>query len=248
MRKHLFPVLVISALIPLSGCTVYRKVNLQNMLEKKITEAEKATVFEPDHQKKFYSYYISPQIGRMEGDSTGNIFNYQGTRFLMNLNVSSIINRKYYQGIENDSDILNQGKEKAYLTGNYRDLNGDVHSFSTVIYDIGNQNYLTAMRTDTVDFCSVSDALKAVDTAGEMLRIARSVEVNTDQITAAYSRKETVVFTGEKIQLFDSVAPESGRVEELFEDKDNITQSPEASPEAKASGKTPVVSQSPSGE
>lgn len=204
----------------LSGCTVYHQVNLQDLLNRKITRTEKETVHMADHHKKFYSYYLSPGTGWMEGDSTGNIFNYQGTPFLMNLNVSAAINRKYYNGIENNPDILNGSSRKAYASGTYQDINGDVHDFSTAVYDLGNQNYLTAMRTDTVDFCAVSDALKATDLAAEMLKIARTVQVNSDAVTTAYSRKETVTFTGEKIQLFDSIAPESGRVEELFEDND----------------------------
>lgn len=217
-RMILIPAMIIWMF--LSGCTVYHEVTLQNLLNQKITQVEKETVNSADHHKKFYSYFISPEIGRMEGDSTGNIFNYQGTEFLMNLNVSSVINEKYYNGIENNQDLLNRSSRRAYASGTYQDTNGDVHDFSVAVYDLGRQNYLTAMRTDTVDFCAVSDALKSVDLAGEMLRIARSVLVNSDAVTTAYSRKETVTFTGEKIQLFDSIAPESGRVEELFEDND----------------------------
>lgn len=220
MKHGCIPVLL-ALLVCLSGCTVERKADLQDLLSERISSALSATVSEPDHNKKFYSYYISPGIGRMEGDSTGNIFNYEGTRFLMNLNISSIINSRYYKGMEDDSEILNQNCRKAHVSGNYQDPDGDVHDFSAAIYDLGNQNYLTAIRTDTVDFCSVSDALKAADLAGQMIQIARTVKVSSDAVLSAYSRKETVTFTGEKIQLFDAVAPESGRVEELFDDNDS---------------------------
>lgn len=216
----------------LSGCTVYHEINIQSLLNQRIRSAEKTLVFQADNNKKFYSYYISPEIGRLEGDSTGNIFDYQGTSFLMNLNISSVINQKYYNGISDDPDILRGSLRKADLQGKYQDLNGNVHKFAVSVYDIGNQNYLTAMRTDTVDFCAVSDALKAADIAGEMLKIARTVNVHADAVATAYSRKETVTFTGEKIQLFDSVAPESGRVEELFDDNDTAGNTDEsASPE-----------------
>lgn len=235
--------LLTTLLISLSGCTVERKINLQDLLAQRISSALSAQVYEPDHNKKFYSYYISPQIGRMEGDSTGNILNYEGTRFLMNLNISSIINSRYYKGIEDDSEVLNKSCRKAHVSGKYQDPDGDVHEFSAGIYDLGNQNYLTAIRTDTVDFCSVSDALKAADTAGEMIRIARTVRVYGDAVLSAYSRKETVTFTGEKIQLFDAVAPESGRVEELFDDNDASGDTDEDQ-----SSSTASPSPSPSGE
>lgn len=234
MKRAFLPVMILAGML-LSGCTVYHKVNLQNLLDQKITQVEKEPVTSADHHKKFYSYYISPEIGRMEGDSTGNIFNYEGTSFLMNLNVSSVMNRKYYNGIENNTDILNDSSRKAYVSGNYQDTNGDVHDFSLAVYDLGNRNYLTAMRTDTVDFCAVSDALKAVDLGGEMLKIARTVLVNSDAVTTAYSRKETVTFTGEKIRLFDSIAPENGRVEELFEDSDTEENTESHSEQEKAS-------------
>lgn len=237
--KRLFEAVLLCMLFGASGCSAVYEVNLQKLLNNRILLAQKASVFQADHNKKYYSYYISPEIGRMDGDSTGNVFNYQGTPFLMNLNISSVINHRYYKGIEDDSEILNQKSRKAIASGKYQDLDGDVHDFTTAVYDLGNQNYLTAMRTDTVDFCSVSDALKSADLAGEMLKIARTVKVNDDAVASAYSRKETVTFTGEKIQLFDSVAPESGRVEELFDDNDSV---------GNTDGPSPTPSQSPSGE
>lgn len=242
MKKTSVIITLVLALF-LSGCTIRRNVNLQRLLNQHIVRAQQAAVFEPDHYKKMYSYYISPEIGRMEGDSTGNVFNYQGTEFLMNLNISSVINNKYYKGSQNDSDILNSSTCKASDSGSYHDPDGDVHPFSISVYDIGRENYMTLMITDTAYFCGISDALMSVQLAEEMLKIARTVKVNPDAVTAAYSRKETVTFKGEKIRLFDSIAPESGRVEELFEDNSTDENSGE-----KDQRPVPSPSQSPAGE
>jgi hypothetical protein len=52
-----------------------------------------------------------------------------------------------------------------------------------------------------------------------MLRIARTVTVNTNAVLAAYSRRETITYHARKVELFTNIAPESGEISELFSDR-----------------------------
>jgi hypothetical protein len=48
---------------------------------------------------------------------------------------------------------------------------------------------------------------QAASLAGEMLKIARSVETDAEQIALAYTNHKTLDYKTEKIQLFNEVVP-----------------------------------------
>lgn len=225
--KHLKHIaFIICMAVMASGCTVYRTIDLQKVLSARLVEKMEGEADEPNHNKPYYSYYIQPSVGQLDSDQTGSLLTYQGNEFLMNLNISAVINKKYYDSRNSDSFGLNDTSVAASVTGTYTDVNNDSHDFIVNIYHADKEaSYITVFRSGTVEFYAVSDALKAADLAGEMLRIARSVEIDQDEIIDHYSNKESISFTGRKIQLFDSVAPESGRVEELFGENDAAGQS-----------------------
>lgn len=219
--KHLKYLPALAVIILCSGCTVYHTIDLQKVLSARLVSGMEGDVDEPNRNKPYYSYYIQPSVGQLDSDQTGSLLTYQGNEFLMNLNISAVINNKYYDSENSDSFGLSNDKAAASVTGTYTDVNNDSHNFIVNIYHADEkESYITAFRSDTVEFYAVSDPLKAADLAGEMLRIARSVQIDQDEILDHYSNKESINFTGRKIQLFDSIAPESGRVEELFGEND----------------------------
>lgn len=225
--KHLkYYGLLICMAVMASGCTVYHTIDLQKILSERLVTRMEGDADAPNRNKPYYSYYIQPSVGQLESDQTGSLLTYQGNEFLMNLNISAVINDKYYDSKDSDSFGLNDSSTAASVTGTYTDVNNDSHDFIVNIYHADKEeSYITVFRSETVEFYAVSDALKAADLAGEMLRIARSVEINQDEIIDHYSNKESISFTGRKIQLFDSIAPESGRVEELFGENDTAGES-----------------------
>ena len=69
-----------------------------------------------------------------------------------------------------------------------------------------------------MDFCSVCDLFSTADIAREMLLVARSVRISREEILKDFTILESIAYEGEKIKLFDDMAPESGAIEELFID------------------------------
>lgn len=202
-------------LLFLTGCTYQNTFQLQDALNEELSEAMQAPSFKPNRNKTYYSYYLYPYIGRHKSTQSGNVLNYRGTQFVMNLNIASLINQKYYTEADEDTDSLNTPSASA--GGEYEDYWKETHAYQIDIYEV-NDYYVTVFQSDTVEFYSVSGAIRSAELAAEMLKTARSVKVNISEVVAAYSYKETIDYKSEKIELFKSVAPQSGRIEELFED------------------------------
>ncbi len=169
-----------------------------------------------NQNKKYYAYYLPPSIGRLDGDLTSNVLMYYDAKFVMNLNVASIVNKRYYpdgekQMTENTGSTI-LAKEDTYL-----DVNQIEHNYHVEIDTIGN-NHFVFFSSDTVYFYAISDEIMCVDLACIMLDIARNTVVHEAPVLSYFSNKENLEITSRKIELFDAIAPEKGRIEELFED------------------------------
>ena len=230
-------IIALLSMLILCGCTQYDSIDLQGRLQEQIDAAQSWQVSEATNSKPFYSYYLPRDIGRFESTASGNLFCIDGVRVAMSLNTAAIINTKLYPSkIEKTVELT--GKTRvAYMESEYTDINGDAHAFQTAIFDLGN-TYAVGFVSDTVLLQATCTAIQAGVIAGRMLQIARSVTVNTDQIVTYYSNQVPEITNQEKVELFDTQAPENGRIEELFEDHtridsipsvDNQTQSTEKS-------------------
>ena len=216
--KKTASILLLMTLV-LSGCTQVSG-DLNGRVKKSIADALALPASQANRNKTFYSYYIEPSVGRYSGNNTGNVFTYEGAKFLMNLNVPVIINEDAYpqstaDGIESIADpVVDQ-------SGTYLDSSEINHTYRLRIYQ-QDAVFLTALNTDTVKFYAVTDQVKAADLAGEMLKIAKSVEVNEKTVLAAYTNHQTLNYETEKVQLYNEVVPESGAVSDLINDTNTI--------------------------
>ena len=66
---------------------------------------------------KYYSYNIESYIGRISSDKTSNVFSYNGTKFIMNLNIPSILGEDTNLNLVTDSIYESNGE--------YIDYNND---------------------------------------------------------------------------------------------------------------------------
>lgn len=211
--------LSILMLVMLCGCKV-NAADFDRRLDDSIQDALHTQLNAVKYNKHFYSYYIEPSIGRIDADETGNYFNYDGTKFLMTLNIDNIVNEKYYTDRIHTASTTNDSKLVVERDGSYVDLDDKEHSYVLKIYDFDGF-YHTYLHTTRLDFYGVTDQVKAANLAGLMLQIARNTKIKTDAITAKYSVKESIEFESQKLQLFEYVAPESGFIDDLFSDTTN---------------------------
>ena len=208
-------VCLILSVLMLSSCTVKTSIDLQSELESSLASANEVKIFTSNINKPLYSYYLPPSIGRNKSTQTSSVLNDRGRKFVMNLNVASIIQEKYYS--ETEQMQTNDFQDPiAQCEGEYIDVDETTHSYTVSTYDMSGY-YVTVFHSDVVEFYSVLDALSTCDIVKDMLRIARSMRIDTDAVIQAYSNKKTVDYKSEKIELFEQIVPESGRIEELFD-------------------------------
>ncbi len=213
MKKIWFSLL---SIFLLTGCSVKNNVNLQQELESSLLKGNESKIYQMNMHKKLFSYYLQPSIGRHQSTMCSTVLDDRGRKFIMNLNVASIIQGKYYNESET-SIVSDMNSPIAQSSGEYIDTNETTHTYQVNIYEV-DKYYITVFTSDTVEFYSVLDALSTPEIIQDMLVIARSIKVDTNAVIEEYSNKNTVTYKSEKIELFEQIVPESGRIEELFED------------------------------
>lgn len=213
--RRLFQILCVSLALLCAGC-ISAPVNMQADLSRRMEEVSSEAAHVPVYAKGDYSYYVQPSVGRIESTRMSNVFSKDGTKFVMNLNVPQIINDRYYKTMPAADPVNVNAVIAAETQGTYLDHDDEEHAFTLRIYQL-DENFYTWLETDTVELFSVSGQLKSLQLAEEFLRIARTVHVDEDAVAAEYSKKTTISYTRKKLQLFQNIAPESGSVQELFE-------------------------------
>lgn len=205
----------------LGGCKVSGN-DLKTDVDREIAAASEVEAAAANYSNQFYAYYLEPSIGRVRSDRIGNLFQLNGTFFAMNLNVPQIINAAYYDNIVNQ-DLVTDLEAVYENEGTYTDHSDTAHAYRVDIYrkdDAG--NYLV-FRSDTVIFYAACLESECADLCGTMMRIARSMVVRRDEVILNYSIHQSISYNRKEIDLVQNYAPQSGVIDELFDDSHLFT-------------------------
>lgn len=207
----------LSIVLACSGCTK-TSTSLAQSIKDQIATVLAQPMPSVNRIKKYYAYYSEPSLGRYSSTDTGNVFYYQGTKFLMNLNVANIISDKVYTNYTNES-VTNHENATINYSGTYLDTNEIKRTYRLDIYK-DQTKYLVDLETDTAIFYGYCDRAQVSEVVAEMMKIARSMNVDQNRIINEYV--QTTKFS-EKIEVlheFNEVVPESGAISELLMDTD----------------------------
>ena len=208
-------ILTVLLCIVLTGC-MQSSQTMQERLDEKITAVSALPIPSASHRKPFYTYYTEPSIGHYRSTETSNEFSYQSTKFVMNLNVQAIMD----SSTDITQSIYTQ-KPIAKNTGSFQNILDESVSYVCEIYQV-NRHYAVFFTSSAVNLFGVTEIGDAVELAGKMYSIARSVIVRKDVVSQVYSHESAIDYEGEAINLYKDIAPEEGTLQELIEDKTHI--------------------------
>lgn len=203
--------------IGLVGCTT-TAVPLKEQMQAEIEKANEIQAIDGDNRKDFYSYYTEPSIGRISSSPSSNVFVKGGIRFVMNLNVSKIINEEYYKDVSENRDSSSVEHFLFAIEGQYSDVDLNIYEYRCEVYQYEGVT-MVLMETQFMDFYAIGNEREMLNVVGDMIHIAKTVQVNQTKIITAYSSKESVPYKKEALNLFEVAIPENGRVDEMIADK-----------------------------
>ncbi len=210
MKKIL---LLICMTLMLTGCSAGASLKaLEADLQALATAEIKMSA---DNNKSLYRYYSSPDVGRRVSTQTANVFTYRNDEFIMNLDIATIINEEFYDSV--DTFRFNVDESMLSISGPYTNTANEEFEFSFQVYDFNESKYLIYMETQYVNFYSYCEYTNIAPMALEMMKIAKTVEVEKETIITLYSSKPTTEYVREQVDLFEETIADNGRIEELLE-------------------------------
>lgn len=207
-------ILVLLCLLCLCGCA-QKQTDLKTSLKQELETLAQAPIDNlADNNKPLYRYYIEPSIGRRQSTQTSNIFVLNNQEFVMNLDIATIINTRFYENImfkkKADSSAM------ISLSGNYLDFNNLEYRYFLSVYDFEDGNYFISLSMQYVNFYAYCGYADIEPLTLSMMKIGKTVDVDTEKVINTYSSKQSSDYVKEKLNLFEKIIPDSGRIEELM--------------------------------
>lgn len=190
---------------------------------KSYTEAVQTSLAQPlpkasTHHKQMYRYYVPPAVGIKTTNQNSTIFLIEGHDVLMNLSISDIVSKQYYED-ENLADQSALDVEFNYR-GSYFDAHQVSQSFDMNIHRLSNGELAIFLDNRLISMIAVIPEVSAPLVIETMITIMKSVDVNTEQVIATYSTKEIIEKDATFSEFFEQVPPETGTLQDMYEQMD----------------------------
>lgn len=207
-------ILLVLSLLALCSCSSNSN-SLEADIKAKIQAVSSAKIgCIADNNKGLYSYYIEPSVGNIKSTKTSNVFTMSGYSIVMNLDIANIINEEYYK--DQISRRKASGNEVIYLTGNYVDCNDKTKNYYLSVYSVEGGKYYMELNTAYVSFYTYADYVIIDDIVEQLFVIAKTVEIDQQEVIAYFSSKPSELHEREKQVIVDQIISEEGRLDELL--------------------------------
>lgn len=214
MKKQIGCILCLCTVL-MSGCS--KEQSYQNLLNERIADALAVPLTSTDTCiKYYYSYQLPRSVGSLQADDLSVLFDYEGTRFIMNLDTSGILQDLYYQqDDQTDADPLASLTPVLKDDGICANAASGEYTYAIRIYQVDSM-YLTRVTVGHMIFTAISDLSAAINVSNAMLRIGRSVSIKENHVIDDFANRSDTVYRAEKTALFENLAPVNGTVADLL--------------------------------
>lgn len=185
------------------------------------SELSNPTVYRQDQNTIFFSYYLPSDIYKLESYKDATIFSFNNEEILMNMNITSIIASEegnIKEGARNENfysnDRLVYSREGTYL--NHDEIEVE---FIYNIYAVNNK-YLISFKTDDMNYYAYVSRNSLELLTKRLFMLAESMSVNSESVVAYYANVDMIDYTRKQVNLFETVIPREGQLEEILIDKD----------------------------
>lgn len=185
----------------------------KNLLKK---ESKVSILKDLTNFKRYYSYYLDPAIHLSLSDDLSSIFDYSGYKFSMNINVSGIVNQEHFDNVNNFYDeSLKNDKVIFSFKDYYVGIDDQKHDYIYQIHNLDDFYYIYIASPEIV--CqSLTKAEEIENISLKMLHIMRHTKVEKKEIVSNYSLKDEISYHKKDVDLFKTLAPTKGRVEDII--------------------------------
>ena len=202
----------------LSGCVSQN--DLTKRLDAIFSEEMNAETIRRNNYSQYIDYYLPRDTGELEGDMLSSRFSYNESSFVMDINISGIINERYYSDqTMKDEGFFDPSKLVYERISSYLDVDEKEHPYSYRVYSYGNR-YLSYFQSKDLLFYGYASLSDIADMTSRILLMAKSAAIRENDVISAYSSKTEVDYEKKQVNLFETIMPVNGNVNDFMVDKE----------------------------
>lgn len=199
-----------------TGCSVANKDDLAGEIDAILAENSAPKNIRQNNAVGYFSYYLPSDMSDGECDSTGCVMYYENSKILVNLNISSIINSKYYPDNSfGDEKIFADDKLVYEKKGTFINIESVNKSYLLRLYDYEDY-YQIHLTSSDVNIYAYAYLNNVSETIKHIFLVAKSVSVKSSEIISEYSNKEVIDYQKKKLNLFEYIIPPEGKIDDLL--------------------------------
>lgn len=176
-------------ILTLGGCA---KTDVDKEIQSVLKKEEKVKAISYiTNQKKYYSYYLPPEVGRMKSTQISEMFKKNNISFVMNLDISSIVIDEYYTEKDMDKKV-NEAEKKDKLRAYYgtvKNTKKEKIDYCVKIEKMKNNEYYLILDTDIVDFYTIVPKTEIKNILKAEFKILKSIKTKKDLILKDFTLK-----------------------------------------------------------
>lgn len=201
----------------LSSCSIHSQT-IQQTFVTSIGAAESSEINSVLNRNGLYfDYYLPITMGHKLSAESSLILESFQRDILMSLDVVNIV---LNEGSSNQSslrDIFNKSLALVNIESITSDFNGLNLSYKAQLFELEKNLYLVVIQTQNIVVSAQMEIGLVNELAYEMLRLARTVNVDRSLVVTNYSNKETFSYQKVNLNMFAQMAPESGTIIDMIE-------------------------------
>ena len=213
--------LFVVACLILTGCMESKDAVMQ--LDDAFAKDMEEMVIRTNNYGRYADYYLPSDTQEQSADILSYSFSYGRSNIIMDINVSGIINSKYYKDyLIADEGFFDQGKlfysrEGTYLNSAKEEIPYFYHLYRH------DDDYLGYFVSEEVIFYLYTNGEDLVPVSSRILLMAKGISISNDDIIANYSSKDVVDYHKKQVNLFETVMPVNGVVNDFLIGQESVT-------------------------
>lgn len=208
MMKRIRILLICSLLFVMSACSTSQP-DFESLLNRFFAQTPSYTT---NQNKTYYNYYLPPNVGNLESTLTSNIFVFDNTEVILNLDIASVIQEVYFE----PEAISSTNTTSNMFTGSYTDDQSINRTYAFYVYDLGNQSLLIRLQNSQSVMVSIVKNSSAEIVLNQMVTIFKSITIDQESIVNDFTIKNSLVYNNVFQDFFAQTPPVNSSVKEMM--------------------------------
>ena len=209
--------IVLWGVLLLCGCSSRISIE-QQVLEELEHQQSAAGVTFTNMDKRYYSYYLPKDVGRISSDELSSVLIKDNTRFTMSLETSKLIVSDYYHDpharvVPEEASLVSSEEGVMRFNGWYKDFEGNHQKYDLTVSDFG-KAYLMRLEAGNFDFYSIVTRANMNSLLSSFFTIVRSSRVDDELVINDFSLQNERNRNGDEV-MNEEIVPEEGAIKDL---------------------------------